>query len=250
MRVRVRRFKTIQVDGRIGSVVLADGSLAVLEEVRLEDAKKKLEIGVRNLEGDDGRVDGRASSNERGSKSIEAAIYRVTLGIRERYGEIIRRDWPRTWRNASGYAINYLLPWSPSKPAQWEGWGRGGGLIPYPPVSSGTINLAPLLAGSEGTLAIVKQAKLRLVPLPHHTILGVFAYPGIAEACDAVPGRLERRPSAVELILQDLIRLAQSVLAYAQQLGFLNQLSPGRVDRPALLVVEFGGGNPVEIKEH
>jgi Fe-S oxidoreductase len=47
-----------------------------------------------------------------------------------------------------------------------------------------------------------------------------------------------------------LIRLARSVPAYAVQLGFLAQLSPGRVDPPALLVVEFGGDNPVEMKEH
>ena len=230
-------------------VVLADGSLAAFEEVKLEDAKKKLEIGDWRLEGDAWSGEGQASSAGLGSKSIEAAIYRTALDIRERYGEMIRRDWPRTWRNASGYAINYLLPWSASKPPQWEGWGRGGEPIPYPPFSPGAINLAPLLAGSEGTLAIIKQATLRLVALPQHTILGVLAYPGIAEASDAVPGILERGPSAIELIPQDLIRQARSVPAYAQQLGFLDQLSPGRVDPPALLVVEFAGDNSVEIKE-
>jgi len=230
-------------------VVLADGSLAAFQEMRLGDAIKKLDIGDQGLDGDEWQVFSHLSSAEIESKSIETAIYRTALEIRERYGEIIRRDWPGTWRNASGYALNYLLPWSPSKPPQWEGWGRGGGLIPYPPVSPGAINLAQLLAGSEGTLAIIKQATLQLVQLPKHTILGGLAFPGLTEACDAVPGILERGPSAVELIPQDLIRLARSVPAYAGQLGFLDQFSPERVDPPALLLVEFIGDNPTEINE-
>jgi FAD/FMN-containing dehydrogenase/Fe-S oxidoreductase len=230
-------------------VILADGSQAVFEEVKLDDVEKKLRVEGRNGEGGAGNVPDRASSVRTGITSLEAAIYREALDIRERYGEIIRRDWPRTWRNASGYAINYLLPWSPSKPPQWEGWGGGVRPVAYPPVSPNAINLAPLLAGSEGTLAIIKQATLQLVALPKHTILGVLAFPGIAEACATVPDLLERGPSAVELIPQDLIRLARSVPAYAKQLGFLDQLSPGRIDPPAILVVEFTGDSPEKIKE-
>ena len=60
---------------------------------------------------------------------------------------------------------------------------------------------------------------------------------------------MERGPSAVELIPQDLIRLARSVPAYAQQLGFLDRLSPEMADPRALLVVEFVGDSPEEIKE-
>ncbi|MCK7533653.1 MAG: hypothetical protein MZV63_22790 [Marinilabiliales bacterium] len=39
-------------------------------------------------------------------------------------------------------------------------------MSPLPPVQAGGINLARLIAGSEGTLAIVTEAKLGLVPLP------------------------------------------------------------------------------------
>ena len=230
-------------------VVLADGSLAAFDELRLEEAKKKLNLSDQGLDGDAWWVEDQSSHANLGPKSIETAIYRAALKIRESYDEIIRLNWPQTWRNASGYAINYLLPWSRTKPPQWEGWGGGGRLIPYPPISPNTINLAPLLAGSEGTLAIIKRATLRLVPLPQYTILGVLAYPGIAEACDEVPGILERGPSAVELIPQDLVRLARSVPAYAGQLGFLDQVPLGRNGSSALLVVEFVGNDPIEIKQ-
>ena len=68
-----------------------------------------------------------------------------------------------------------------------------------------------LLAGSEGTLAVIRRATVKLVPKPKHTILGVQAYNSIAEACDDVPRLLGFSPSAIELIPQMLIRLAKGV---------------------------------------
>ena len=113
--------------------------------------------------------------------------------------------------------------------------------LPYPPVSDDSINLAPLIAGSEGTLAIIRKAEIRLVPLPAHTVLAVLTYPSIADACDAVPALLELGPSAVELIPQNLIKMARSVPSFASQLSLLDPIFAGGKEPPALLVVEFSG---------
>jgi len=213
-------------------VVLSDGSQATFEEISLERARQ-IAAGDR--------------------RDVQTAIYRAALDIRERYGDAIRQHWPKTWRRASGYNLNYLLPWSPSQPPLWDennAWQSESGPapIPYPPVSPGCINLAPLLAGSEGTLAVIRQATLRLVPNPRYTVLGVMAFSGLAEACEATPAILELKPSAVELIPQALIHLARSVPAYAHQLSFVEQLSPGG-EPAALLVVEFSGDNPAVLRE-
>jgi hypothetical protein len=48
--------------------------------------------------------------------TLEAAFYSAALHIRQHYAETIRSRWPRTWRRASGYGLNYLLPWSPGAP--------------------------------------------------------------------------------------------------------------------------------------
>lgn len=88
----------------------------------------------------------------------------------------------------------------------------------------------------------MQNLTVRLVPLAQNTILGVLAYSSIAEACDAVPGLLERQPTAVELIPRSLIELARSVPAYASQVAFV-QGNPA-----ALLVVEFSGEHPDELK--
>jgi FAD/FMN-containing dehydrogenase len=167
----------------------------------------------------------------------QSAVAEAAWKIREKYAEAIKSNYPRSWRNSAGYRLNYLLPWSPSAPRQWsDEWSLATGH--YPPVKPDSINLASLLAGSEGTLAVIRRATVNLVPRPKYSILGVLAYDSIAEACDDVPRLLEFNPSAVELIPQLLIRLARGVPAYAGQVGWV------RGDPAALLVVEFSGNRP------
>ncbi len=172
-----------------------------------------------------------------------AQIYAAALSIRENYTQAILANWPRTWRRATGYALNYLLPWAHSAPQGWEAAQPG---MSYPPVVAGTINLAPLLAGAEGTLGVIQTMKVRLVPAPRHTVLGVLAYDSVAHACDATPEILERNPSAVELIPETLIRMARSAPAYAPQVAVLDPL--GGMP-PALLAVEFSGDHVERLRE-
>ena len=197
-------------------VVLSDGSLARFGEVPVFDHSMR---GVR-----------RSNSEDRFSTIVSAA-----LRIREEQAGVIKEHWPAAWRNSAGYRLNYLLPWSATRPPQWGGEA-------YPPVSENTLNLASLLAGSEGTLAVMRSATVRLVAKPKHTVLGVLRYESVPAACDAVPELLLQHPSAVELIPQMLIRLARSVPAYASQLGFVHG------DPAALLAVEFAGDDPAVLR--
>jgi FAD/FMN-containing dehydrogenase/Fe-S oxidoreductase len=171
-----------------------------------------------------------------------SAIASTAMEIREKYAGAIQKNYPQSWRNSAGYRLNYLLPWSPSAPPQWsDDWSQDTGC--YPPVIPNMINLAPLLAGSEGTLAVIRRATVSLVPKPKHTILVVLAYDSNADACEDVPRLLEFKPSAVELVPRMLIQLARGVPAYASQLGWV------KGDPAALLVVEFSGDRPEVLKE-
>ncbi len=169
---------------------------------------------------------GRQKAEGGRQKNVELAA----AGIREKYADAIKRGFPDTWRNSAGYRLNYLLPFSHSKPSQWHG--------NYPSIHPSSFSLHPLLAGSEGTLAIIRRAKVNLVPRPKHTILGILAYDSIPAACDDAPRLLELHPSAVELIPRMILRLARGVPAYARQMAWLAG------DPSALLVVEFSGENP------
>jgi FAD/FMN-containing dehydrogenase/Fe-S oxidoreductase len=85
----------------------------------------------------------------------------------------IRTGFGRFARQGSGYALEHLLP------------ERGG-------------DLARALVGSEGTLAVVLEAAVRLVQAPAATALVVLGYPDMAAAADAVGTVLPSRPVALE----------------------------------------------------
>jgi glycolate oxidase len=94
-------------------------------------------------------------------------------------------------------------------------------------------DLTQLLVGSEGTLAIVTQITLRLVPRPPDRATVAAAFATIKDAVDAVTALIERRavPAAIELIDEE------SLVAAALQSGV--QVAPPGAK--ALLIVECDG---------
>lgn len=183
-------------------VVLAEGTETVFEALSAEEWQRK--------------------SSGRG---LEATIYRATQRLRQEYRVELARRWPRTWRRASGYSLNYLMGYTPSVPAAWPK------TLNYPPQSP--TNLAPLMAGSEGTLALFRQAEMRLVKRPAAKVLVLFSYGSTLEAMRHVPELLEASPSAIELIPHTLLERAAAIPAYSRKLTFLEQIPQ------ALLAVEF-----------
>lgn len=184
-------------------------------------------------------------NNTLGVGNRELEIISAANEIKEKYAEAIKKNYPKSWRNSAGYRLNYLLPWSPSMPPQWVGDAYPANLKPFDGTQGkpDTYNLAPLLAGSEGTLAVIRRLKVNLVAKPKQTILGILSYPSIAEACDDVPRLLAMNPSAVELIPQLILRNARSIPAYARQMGWVVG------DPAAVLVIEFSGDQPSALKE-
>lgn len=61
-------------------------------------------------------------------------------------------------------------------------------------------NLVHLLAGSEGTLAAIVSAELRLVPTPDEIGLGLIFFDSIAEAMQATTELMDLKPVAIEHI--------------------------------------------------
>ncbi len=198
-------------------VILSDGSLGKWGIFGEEERGKKKEVGVMG------------------------EVLSAAEKIRGQYADAIKKSYPRSWRNSAGYRLNYLLPWSPSTPPQWDEKDYGLSSTVYRPQSA--VNLASLLAGSEGTLAVMRRAKVNLVRKPRHTILGVLSYASIASACDDVPRLLEFHPSAIELIPRMILQFARSVPAYARQMGWMIG------DPAAVLVIEFSGDQPSALKE-
>src|SRR5262249_59838015 len=62
------------------------------------------------------------------------------------------------------------------------------------------LNLARIVVGSEGTLGLVLEATLRVVPLPKAKVVCVVQFGNLLDSLAATPAILEHRPSAVALV--------------------------------------------------
>ncbi len=164
------------------------------------------------------------------ARRIAHAITRIV----RTYAPLIRERFPRTPRRNAGYALDDIL-------AQLDALDH----LPDDDARSARLNLCPLLAGSEGTLAITLRAGLRLTPTPVARTLAVLAYPGIDEAIARLPMLLEIRPSAIELLDDTLLSLARINL---QTRAMAEHLGAGDPSIGALLLVELQADeDPAEI---
>jgi Fe-S oxidoreductase/FAD/FMN-containing dehydrogenase len=97
-------------------------------------------------------------------------------------------------------------------------------------------NLAHLLCGSEGTLAAITSAELKIVPLPAEARLGLVFFASVAEAMQATVELLDLKPAAIEHLDRVLFDQTRGQLEFkaARDLLDLDQ-------RPceSILAVEF-----------
>lgn len=63
-----------------------------------------------------------------------------------------------------------------------------------------------IIAGSEGTLGIITQARLKTTPIPNKTVLIIASYKTLKDAAYDVPKILKVGPSAVEMIDDNIAR--------------------------------------------
>jgi len=75
-------------------------------------------------------------------------------------------------------------------------------------------SLLNLIVGSEGTLAVVTEAILKLIPLPKHTISLLIPFQSMEEAMDMVPKliTLKSSPTAIEYCSKECIDYADKYL--------------------------------------
>ncbi|MGY1727371.1 FAD-binding and (Fe-S)-binding domain-containing protein [Geodermatophilus sp. SYSU D01062] len=100
----------------------------------------------------------------------------------------IRTELGRFGRQVSGYSLEHLLP-------------------------EHGFDVTRALVGSEGTLAVVLGATVRLVADAPYRGLVVLGYPSMADAADATPGLLRHGPTAVEGLDERIVQRLRDVPA-------------------------------------
>jgi FAD/FMN-containing dehydrogenase/Fe-S oxidoreductase len=97
-------------------------------------------------------------------------------------------------------------------------------------------NLNHLLCGSEGTLALITSAELKIVPLPEQKGLGVIFFASVEEAMQTTVELLDLKPAAIEHIDRVLLDQTRGQREFQAARDLLElELKPCQ----ALLVVEF-----------
>ncbi len=157
------------------------------------------------------------------TNSIEGRAYREVRHLADQHAEEIRQRYPRILRCVSGYN---LLPYVTQS-------GNG----------SGKSSLVPLLVGSEGTLMVLAEAELDLVPLPRFRGLLVPHFTSLRAALEALSICLEAKPTAVELMDRMLIDLART----QRSLKTTMQAIHGHPE--ALFMVEFSSDDQAEVAD-
>jgi FAD/FMN-containing dehydrogenase/Fe-S oxidoreductase len=168
-------------------------------------------------------------------RTREGDIYRTAARVAAQHADEIARRFPNILRRVSGYNLASL--------SVRAGSVSDGNASPVAYASGSERNLVPLLVGSEGTLAVVAEAELALVPKPAYRGLLVPHFETLQSALDAVGACLEFGPSAVEMLDQMLIDLARNQRSLSRTMAAVH-------GRPAaLLMVEFSGDTQAEVAD-
>ncbi|HEX3210776.1 MAG TPA: FAD-binding and (Fe-S)-binding domain-containing protein, partial [Geminicoccaceae bacterium] len=130
--------------------------------------------------------------------------------LAEREADAIADGFPKVQRRVGGYNLDSVRP--------------------------AGHNMAALLAGSEGTLALFRRLKLKLERLPAHRVLGVCHFPSFYQAMASARAIVGLGPSAIELVDRTIIELGRQIPAYRPLIDRFVRGTP-----EALLLVEFAG---------
>ncbi|MBV9746820.1 MAG: FAD-binding protein, partial [Acidobacteriia bacterium] len=117
-----------------------------------------------------------ARGEARTGDTLEAACYETVLRLACQHADEIARRFPKIVRRVAGYNLDEFTQ------------------------PNGPVNLSKIIVGSEGTLGVVLEAKLRLVPLPKAKAVMVIGFADLLEALAATPAILKHQPSAVEVM--------------------------------------------------
>ncbi len=142
--------------------------------------------------------------------SLVAACYRQVRRVALECAHEIDRRYPKLLRRVGGYNLDAFV--DPARP----------------------FNLARLMVGSEGTLGVVLEAKIALVPLPKAKSVMAIQFADLLDALEATPAILAHGPSAVEV-------MDRFILDNTKQNAALDRLRRTFIDGDpgALLCVEF-----------
>ena len=149
---------------------------------------------------------------------LESDIYRGVRRLAQENAAEIEARYPNIMRRVSGYNLDEFLTDSP-------------------------FNMTKMVVGSEGTLCMITEVKINLVPRPTMTALSVVHFEDIFGASEAVQYILKHDPSSIEIMDNNVLERSRASAGLGSNMAFIEG-SPG-----AILVVEFYGESEAELTD-
>ncbi|MGB2786963.1 MAG: FAD-binding oxidoreductase [Candidatus Saccharimonadaceae bacterium] len=167
----------------------------------------------------------------------EGNLYRRTFEQLDQHYDEIKAAQPKVSKDSTGYHM-------------WDVWNR----------ETGVFDLTQLFVGAQGTLGIMTEAKISLVPQPKHSGTLVCYMRSIDNLGELIPAVLEHKPATFECFDDNTLWLSfKFIFAFITRLGFWTwlkmcmQLIPDglalfRGFPKMVLLIEFTGETVEEIK--
>jgi len=163
--------------------------------------------GLREVQGRDDRI---------------GEIYRLADAVERDNRELIEQHFPKLNRFLTGYDLAHLR------------------------TEDGGLNLNAILCGAEGTLALIAEAELNLLPIPRHAALINIRYDDFAAALQDARLLTELGVASVETIDGKVLGLARGDIIWSRVSAFFPDDAVGPAQ--GINIVEILGDDPDELQ--
>jgi len=150
--------------------------------------------------------------------------------------DMIHGAMPQVVKNSCGYRVEAVLA-DDARSAATAGPADPGRTVSVPALAQ----LQRLFVGAEGTLGLVTEATLNLVPLPAKRGIAMAYFPSVFASGEAVPGILALAPTAVEIMDSRFLSLVR------KHDSRVDVMLPDQTD--TALLIEFEGKDTDELDE-
>lgn len=150
--------------------------------------------------------------------SLAGKIYQEVRAVVDANAALISRDLPRMKRFLTGYDLKHVR------------------------TADGKFDLSRVIAGSEGTLVVLTEAKIRLTPIPKRKKLVAIRYSEFDAALRAANRLVERDPGAIETVDDTIVGLAREDVIW-HTIAHLVE-ADGEPPAAAINLVEFESDDP------
>ena len=158
-------------------------------------------------------------------KDRVGTIYRTLKQIHQQYKQRVSEVFPTLNRNLTGYDLANIV----NKDQQHD--------------------LNAILCGSEGTLAIISEIKVNLLPIPRESALVLVFYPGFQDSLQDSQALMAAAPDSIETIDSRVLGLARADSVWESVKAFFPTDGEQGTDIDGINFVEFTGADRAEVQQ-